>query len=169
MAAWIETVTRQHQRHRGRCRRPRARRGLKRHEDAGRPHAGNIRRSPNRGGISRAGTSRPGGTCVLLPRSGRRKFCSLLAESHCLELGSMGKAGPAISELCLKAEALPGRCECYIPGDIQDQRDAARVFQPMIFQDTGARFPRRASQRNFRLADLEVYVFQGKVHRIDRA
>lgn len=80
-----------------------------------------------------------------LRSNGRRKFCSLLAE------------------------ALPGRCECYIPGDIQDQHDAAGVFQPMIFQDTGARFLRRASQRNFRLADLEVYVFHRKVHGIDRA
>ena len=55
---------------------------------------------------------------------------------------------------------LPGRQEGHIPGNIQDQGDAAGVFQPMIFQDTGARFVRRASERNVRLADFEVYVFQ---------
>jgi hypothetical protein len=63
----------------------------------------------------------------------------------------------------------PGRCECYLPGDIQDQRDAAGVFQPMIFHDTGSYFLRRASERNVRLPDLEVYVFQRKVHGIDGA
>ena len=66
-------------------------------------------------------------------------------------------------------KALPGRCECYIPGDIQDQRDAAGVFQPMILQETGSRFLRRAAERNVRLPDLEVYVFQRKMHGIDGA
>jgi len=59
-----------------------------------------------------------------------------------------------------RAQALPRRRECHIPGDIQDQGDAAGVFQPMIFQDTGASFLRRTSKRNVRLADFEVYVFQ---------
>ena len=62
-----------------------------------------------------------------------------------------------------------GRREGDVLSGIEHERDAAGVFQPMIFQDTGARFLRRASQRNFRLADLEVYVFHRKVHGIDRA
>ena len=67
---------------------------------------------------------------------------------------------PAAGANGIKSATLAGRQEDHIAAYIQDQGNAARIFHPTIFQDTGARFTRRASERDLRLRDFEVYVFQ---------
>jgi hypothetical protein len=51
------------------------------------------------------------------------------------------------------------RGERDILGYIEHEGDAAGVFQPVIFQCTGASFLLGASERNLRVADFELYVF----------